>query len=120
MRAGSITFTCASHSAAIASASGAVGAGERAANRRPDRLAVEQQREAARPGLADMRPGVETLTQCRARAAPRRLARIERLVFEDLGENVAHQNYVIVRRSKGSGAAGPWAAGIAENSRLDG
>ena len=84
--------------------------GKDAANGRPDWLTVEQQWQTARPGLAHLRLGVETFTQCRACAAPRRLARVERLVFEDLSENVAHQNCVIVRRSTGSGAAGPGAA----------
>ena len=55
--------------------------------------------------FADMRAGVESLAQLRPRAAARRLARIERLVFEDLGENVAHQNSVIVRRKNGGGTA---------------
>jgi hypothetical protein len=71
------------------------------------RLAIEQQREAAGLGLADMRLAVESLAQFRPRATARRLARIERLVFENLGKNVAHQNRVIVRRNKGGSAAGP-------------
>ena len=102
MRAGSTTSCCAFHSAAIFSASATVGA---ASGRRAGVLTglpSSSQRERARRGLADMRRLVESLAQGRARAAARRLARVERLVFEDFGENVAHQNnYVIVRRKKG-------------------
>ncbi len=81
--------------------------GKRTARRRLDRFAVKQQREAAVRGLADMRLAIEPLSQCGARAAACRLARVERLVFKDLSENVAHQNDVIVRRNKGASVAAP-------------
>src|ERR1035441_5431050 len=58
-------------------------------------------------GFADMRLAVESLAQFRPRTAARRLARVERLVFEDLGENLTHQDHVIVRRNKGGSAARP-------------
>ena len=54
-----------------------------------------------------MRLAVEPLAQRGARAAACRVARVEWLVFEDLSENVAHQNDVIVRRNKGASVASP-------------
>ena len=46
----------------------------------------------------------ESLAQLRPRATARRLSRVERLIFKNLGENIAHQNHVIVHRNKGETA----------------
>ncbi len=80
---------------------------ECAPRRRLYRLTIKQQREAARLGFAHMRLAVESLAQFRPRATARRLARVEGLVFENLSENIAHQDHVIVRRNKGGRAADP-------------
>jgi hypothetical protein len=48
-----------------------------------------------------LRLRIEALAKVRAHRPARRLGRIDRLVFEDLGKYVAHQNVLIVRRNKG-------------------
>src|SRR6185437_17181220 len=79
--------------------------GERASRRRLDRLAVKQQRKLLAGLITDVGALIKSFAQLRPRAAPRRLARIERLVFENLGENLSHRIHVIVRRNTGGTAA---------------
>jgi len=65
-----------------------------------DRLAIEQDRETGALVRPDMHFLEEAIAQIRAAALTRRHHRIERLVFENLGENVPHHDTVIVRRNK--------------------
>ena len=63
--------------------------GQRPPRGRPHRPAVEQHREAFRP-FADRHRPVEPRPELRAHVSPRGLARVERLVLENLLENVPH------------------------------
>jgi signal transduction histidine kinase len=62
---------------------------QRAAGRRLHGAAVEQHR--VRRPLTRLRGRIESLAQVRAHVAPRRLDGIERLIAEQVFENVAHE-----------------------------
>ena len=66
--------------------------------RRLHRHVVEQQHETTL-AFGRMRALIEALAQLRPDRAPHGLGGIERPVFDDFGENIAHQIYVIVRRN---------------------
>ena len=75
---------------------------ERALCRCAHRLVVEQDWVTITLAhrFADMRLAIEALAQDRAPAAARRLPRVVRLVFENLGKNITHEARVIVRCNK--------------------
>ncbi len=101
IRAGSITSFCVSHSAAMASASATRRRGQRAPRRRLHRFAVEQylDRTALRR-IGDLRAFVEALAQVRPRRPARRFRRVERLIFENLGKNLAHWDSICAAQNK--------------------
>ena len=90
--AGSILSCCAFHSAASASASSRSRRGQRLPRRGPHRPAVEQHRQSPRRPSPTVACLVEPRPQVRAHVAPRGLRRVERLVLENLLEDVAHRS----------------------------
>jgi hypothetical protein len=49
-----------------------------------------------------MRAFVKPLSQLRPNGTARRFGRIERLVFENLGKNLAHWDYFVRRKKPGT------------------
>ena len=90
MRAGSICCACASHSSAIKRASGAVGA---VSGWRAGVNTGLPSSSTAKPSSALLDAGalVETLAQNRPHAAACGGHRVERLIFKNLGKNLAHR-----------------------------
>ena len=97
---------CAFHSAAIASASARAGAASGLRAGVFTGLPSSSTGSTSPPSPA-VRLAVEALAQPRPHGAARRLGRIERLVFENLGKNVAHRDFRDCAPQKGNGTGRP-------------